>query len=297
MPETQSLDEIVSSAVASAPEALKDVIQEEPQQPTVERPIKIPPPEIKEKEETTEKPKEPTAEDEKDEFGFTKQDQIEAKQLLAALRDPEKAPLVVEFLASRSGYIKQPETKKEATEQAKTITDELAEALGPELKYIADKMGPIIEKRLKDSVDSVKGSTEERLARVETEKLQEKAAVAQDKVAKDYFKEGQIPEKLAKTMSKVMDTLHPAAGQTMEDHFEEVLIVAARRDGVTLSKISKQQKIEKNRNDVPSRMASDATNKPAKQGEVVLHPQRQMSLADAVAAAVQQSAKEMEGKT
>jgi hypothetical protein len=285
MSDTQNLDTIVEQAVAGAPEALKDVIEESPvyTQTVDDKP--------KEETKPKEEPKKTEVEPELDEFGLTKEQQLEGRQLIAALRDPAKAPIVIKFLAEQGGYTK-PETKKEAVETAKSMVDDLKEALGPELAYLAEKMGPVFEKRLKAEVDAARGETSGLVRKLELESLEKQADAAQTVLAKEYFVEGAIPEKLAKEMSKVMDIFEATEKQTMHDYLEDVMFLAARRTGIALNKISKQAKIEKNRSDVPGRLASNGLGSP-KPGETTVHPSRQMSLTDAIAKAMETTNKEL----
>jgi uncharacterized protein (DUF2164 family) len=281
----QNLDTIVEQAVSAAPEALKDVIEESPvyTQTVDDKPKEEPKP--KEESKKTE------AEPELDEFGLTPEQQIEGKQLLAALRNPAKAPIVVDFLAKQMGYEK-PETKIEAVKTAKGMVDELKEALGSDLAYLAEKMGPVFEKHLKDSIEEVSTKTSELSSKIQLESLEKQASVAQDQLASEYFVEGAIPEKLAKEMSKVMNVFEATENQSMKGYLEDVMFLAARRTGIALNKISKQEKIVKNRSDVPSRLASNGSLLP-KVGESSIHPSRQMSLTDAIAKAMGDTNKEL----
>jgi hypothetical protein len=281
----ESLDTIVEQAVADAPSTLIGQIQEEPGFEEVAETQ----PEIKTK------PKlEVETESELDTFGNTREQQVEGAQLIAALRNPVKAPIVVDFLATQLGYQK-PETKKEAVAQARGMVEELKEALGSELAYLAEKMGPVFEKRLKAEVDLARGETSDRVAKLELEGFEKQADVAQTTLAKEYFVDGQIPDKLAKEMSKVMDIFEATPQQTMKDYLEDVMFLSARRAGITLNKIGKQSRIEKNRSDVPSRLASNGHLLP-KVGESSVHPARQMSLTDAIAKAMDTTNKELGDK-
>lgn len=301
----QSLEEIVTGAVAEAPAFIEDngLIQDDG--PVVDFNTlvnKEKPAEPKEPKKET--PKEPAAPaegaDELDEYGLTKKEQLEARQLLAGLKDPSKAPVIIDVLTQGMGYTRA-ETKKEAVAQAKAITEELAEALGPELKYVADKMGPIIEKHIKSQVDQVKLESSNRITAIELEKHQNAAAKDYAELNKEYFGEGEIPDNLAKEMSKIMETHKADGSQTAKDYMKDVMFMAAGRIGVEVKKQGKPntpkvnltERTERNRNDAPSRLASDGSKQP-KAGEVAIHPTRQMSLKDSISKAMQDVATSME---
>lgn len=274
-----ALDNAVTSAAGDAPAALEKAGTILPVETTEE---------VAPVEEVVEKKEPPTAE-ELDDLGLTKQQVSEARQLFAALRDPNKSATVVEFLATKAGFVKPPETKKEVTEQKKGIIEDLKEALGPELAYLADKMGPVLQKHLEDQIKESQTDVRQKLSDLETEKLVSIADKAQETIGKKYFADGKVPDNLAVEMSKIMERFNASPGQAMEDYMEEVLVVAARKTGTVLSVKDKQQKIEKNRNDAPSRLASDGNRPNPKEGERSVHPQKQMTLNDSISLALEQA--------
>ncbi len=231
-----------------------------------------------------------------DDLGLTPSQVAEARQLMAALLDPNKAGTVVDFLAKQNGYEK-PETKKEATQQAKGMVEELKEALGPELAYLAEKMGPIIEKQLKEGIEKGVGEVSKRVENQELAKLQDQAQAAQTSLGKKYFDDGIIPEDLIKEMSAQMNNLAAQKNQSMEDYLEGVLFLAAGRKQIQLAvKGTKQQdntkKLDRNRNDAGQRLASDGQKTP-KVGENLVHPNTQMTLEESVQKALEQSKQEL----
>lgn len=297
-----SLDEIVSSAVADAPAEIEKSgvpIADTPD----EQPSFI---ELKNKEATVVPNKEgneeeeeeiPGAVDEKvDDLGLSDAEIMNARNLFAALKDPTKAPIVVELLAKANGYEK-PETKKEAIKIAQGMTEELKEVLGPELEYLADKMGPIFEKQLKAQVDQVRNETATRISEIELKEWHKVAIREQNALAREYFKEGVLPDKLAQSMVKVMETYKAEKGQSMREYIEDVMALAARRTGTTLTKISVKptdNRVDRNRNDAISRLASDGANRTPKPGITIVPPKVAMSLDDAVRAATSKAAELME---
>jgi hypothetical protein len=285
MAETQTLDEIVSSSVKNSTTALEGVLVEDGSVTT----SPLAPPGAAELE-TPKKEEKAEESDGLDEFGLTKQQQTEARQLLAALRDPSKAPTVIEFLARQGGYEK-PETKKEATQVKKGMVTDLKEALGPELEYLADKMGPVFQKYLDEQVEAAKGELKGRLDQGDLEKNEQLADQAQEALGREYF-DGTIPDKLTSKINLLIDEIPVRPGQTMKAYLERLLVVAAAEEGVSLTKktLDQVKKIAKNRIDAPARLASAAGSSP-KVGEAAVHPNRQMSLLESVQSAIEQAGK------
>lgn len=292
-----TLDEIVTSSVMNSTAALKDHLAADG---SVNGTVTGKPDEQNTQETedkaklSTESSETTTESSEVDEFGLTKQQQIEARQLLAALRDPAKAPTVIDFLARQGGYEK-PETKSEAVQVKKGMVADLKEALGPELEYLADKMGPIIEKALKDQVEESQKSIKSRLDAAEVAKNEELADQAQDSLGKEYFgADGAIPDKLLGKMNELMDEIPVRPNQSMKSYLERLLIVAAAETSTTLTKKTAAQsaRLTRNRNDAPARLASEARVTP-KVGETAVHPKTQMSLLDSIQAAIERTNSEL----
>jgi hypothetical protein len=285
MPEA-TLDEIVSSSVKDSTSALEGVLVEDGSVTT----SPLAPPGAAELEDSKKETVKESESEGLDEFGLTKQQQIEARQLLAALRDPSKAPTVIEFLAKQGGFEK-PETKKEAVQIKKGMVEELKEALGPELEYLADKMGPVFQKYLNDQVVEAQKDIRQRLDQSEVYRNEVLADQAQESLGQEYFS-GEIPEKLLVRMNNLMDEIHPKVGQPMKAYLERLLVVGAAEEGIQLTKktLDQVKKIAKNRTDAPARLASAGTTSP-KEGERAAHPNRQMSLLESVQSAIEQAGK------
>ena len=237
-------------------------------------------------------PKVPTTE-ELDDLGLTKQQQLEARQLFAALQDPNKSKVVIDFLAQNAGYSKPPETKAEVKEVAKGMVDELKEALGPELAYLAEKMGPVFEKHLKtqteESIKPLRAKQEENdLAALRTE-----GDRVQELLATKYFGSKELPDNVVKKASEVMNTYNATPGQSMEDYLENVLFIASGKLGIQLKAGTSQQQQSTNRAarsqvNAPANLANRA--QPGL-GERSGHPSRQQALPleDAVHLAMKQA--------
>lgn len=271
----QNLEAIIKSVLPAASDVVEEVAPAVTEETTVET-------EEETEEETTETV---------DEYGLNAVDITQAKQLLAALRDPTKAPAVIEFLTNAA----KPTTNKEAAVIAKGLTEELAESLGPELKYLADKIGPIFEKRLKDMVESSEKKVSQRVDEIELAKHTEAAEVAQIEIGKKFFADGKIPDALEKEIGTLFEQIPARKGQKMADYLQDLLFVAAGRKGIALKAISTSSglKIERNRTDASIRLASEGNRQPVP-GETVVNPKRQMTIGDAVSLALEKTKADFE---
>ena len=137
------LDDAISSAVASAPPLPSEEVQEEQQQQSEQQ--------VEEKEQQVE---ETLEEESLDDLGLSAAEVKAGRELIAALKDPQKAQVVAEHFAKQAGYTKgEVTTKQEVKSAKKDIVAGLKEKLGPELEYLADKIGPAIQDYLNDQLE------------------------------------------------------------------------------------------------------------------------------------------------
>ena len=293
----ESLDEIIAGATSATTEALKDTLKEDGsvQGTLVETPDKVETKPI----ETQPDEKLEELEEELDEYGLTKAQQTEARMFFASLKDPEKAAKVVDFLATNNGYTKAPETKKEAAVQAKDLVEKLKESLGPELEYLAIKMGPVIKAELESMVEESHKPLKAQLDEQQLTRYKQEADTVTDSLATEWFGSiDKMPDKLVTQMDKVLKDMTPRPGQSMKEFLRSAMFAAAADLEMPLSKQSKTstpvdtRKVERNRNDAAGRLASDSRAIP-KAGEKALAPSRQMTLDDAVRQAASKAAESM----
>lgn len=293
MVDTPTLESIVSQAVADAPDKLEEAGSlhlENPDKTKSEKPKE----ELKAKSEDDEEEEEGAEEaevEEVDEYGLTKVEQLEAKQLLAALKDKDKSVKVIELLARENGFVKGETAPKEAKAVVKGMVEDLKEALGDDLAYLADKMGPVFEKHLKAQAEEALKPIKDQIDQETMERESKKARTTVEELGKIYF-DGEIPETLVSEMTTIMDRVKPTGGQSVESYLKEVLAIAAVNKGVELKQTSKSkaEKVLKNRNDAPSRLASEGSRSP-KIGEKTDNPRKQMTLDESIRAAIDESAR------
>lgn len=287
-PKAAALDDAVTSAVGTMPDFTKPLPSEEPTTP------------VGEVEEEGEVEATPATEASAlagalDDFGLTPDQQKEAKRLFAGLGDPNKSKAIVKLLAEAQGY-SLPETRTEVKETAKGMVEDMKEALGPELGYLADKMGPVFEKYLKSAVDEAKTEAKSSVDAITYKESIVESDLAISTLAKEYFADGKLPAKLEAEMAKLADSYKSDGSLGMKDYLEELLVLAGRRTKTTLTKIdpSRQKKIDRNRNDAPSRLASETRTQPAQGEPRAVHPRTQMTLEDAVRSAVAKASADLD---
>lgn len=201
--------------------------------------------------------KDDKVDDKKDDksFGLSEDEQTQARQLFAALKDPDKAPIILEAIAKQGGYAKI-ETKKEAVEAKKDLKARLTEHLGEDLSVLAERLAPAIdsyiEEKLKESQTDIRAT----LAKREEEKLAEVALTSQKRLAQDFFKKDEIPEDILSDMNKMMDRITPTKDMSVGDYIESIFYSVVGKRGLTKGGIATEDRIKKNRTDAPVRLAS-----------------------------------------
>ena len=216
----------------------------------------------------------------------------QGKQLLLALQDPAKAPIVIKFLAEQAGYSKLPvpETKKEAKEIKNDILDELKEGLGEEFSIIAERLAPAIEKILAKKLEESQADIRADLQAQESEKLRDQSARAIEKLTTGFFGEGEdLPDNVNQEMGKYMDRTPPTSDMSPKDYLDDAFHYAIGKLGIAKPDKDKEAKISKNRTDAASRLSSERA--PAERG-IKQDNSKPMSRQDAIRAAVEAASKE-----
>lgn len=183
----------------------------------------------------------------------------QGKQLMLALRDPEKAGIVIKFLAEQAGYTKNdaPTNKAEVKELKNEILDDLREGLGEEFQVIADRLAPAIEKILSKQLVKAQADIRETLRGQEQEKLEGQSAAALDTLTKSFFgADGELPAEVNAEMSKFMDRITPAATATIKEYLEDAFHFAIGKLGLTKTNPKVTQKVQQNRTDASSRLST-----------------------------------------
>lgn len=198
-------------------------------------------------------------------YGLSELEEEQARQLFAALKNPEQAPTVLDFLAKQGGYTKV-ETKADVKEAKKDIVGQLKEALGPDMDYLAEKLGPVIDKYLGEKLEENTKDIRQKVEATEEAKHREEATAAMGKLAKDNFNADEIPDNVAQEMNRLMDNFPPpnVKGKGVMptgEYLEYIYHMAAGKLGIQPTNKQQEDRRSRNRNDAPSRLASGASAK------------------------------------
>lgn len=240
-----------------------------------------------EKEVKTEDKKESKAESKDDKKDDLDEKQLGfAKDLYKALANPDKNIQIqtLQLLAKAAGLdLKEVETKIEKKEVEETLLDLLKQGLG-EFDFLAEKLAGPLEKALNRLVEKQTKDTKEAINRFQTEKIQTESNNAIDRAFGKY--ENSL--ELVNEVKSLQDSFPPSKNLTIEQYFTKLLVLAAAEKGITLKVIGSksekdQEKINKNRKDVGSRLTSER----GAEVKVGVKLPGKMNLNDAVASALE----------
>lgn len=189
---------------------------------------------------------EPLEEDEE----LDEQQLKEARMLYRALQKPDEARGLVADLANRLGLpLAKIETKKEEKEVKKILTDRLKEALGPELSFIAEKIGPIFEEALEEERQGLVQVHQT----LEVQQLTKESESALNKLAKET---NGLSRKFEAKMVQLMDKFPSSPEVSTEEYIRGIAAIAMGNKLVQQATTKVTSKINRNANDVPGRLAS-----------------------------------------
>lgn len=140
------------------------------------------------------------------------QDAEQGKLLIQALRDPQKAVQVIDFLATQAGYTKATVQTRQDIKDAKTeINTILEKNLGEEFKFLAPKLAPAIQESLETLLEGHDSNADlrERLDRQELRSIQDETARTHVTLANEWFGQDDMPTNVIKAMSQAMDEFPP----------------------------------------------------------------------------------------
>lgn len=276
MPEQEVLTDTLTQAVEKAVEVHdKEIVQQDKSNVAVEEP-----PEKEEKEPDKKEGTNKVEEDLDTEYG---------KTLIKALRDPEQAAAVIDFLATKAGYTKQNIVTKQDVKEAKSDLMEILERnLGEEFKFLAPKLAPAIKESL-ETLLAQNDKTSDLRARIEKQELRDiqiETATTHTNLSREWFGSDDMPKEVITAMSEAMDEFPPTdPNMSAERYYRRIFSLVVGELGLTKKGSNKSDKVERNKQDFAARNLS-AQNK-GTTPEVNGVP-RKLSLKDAVELAVQQ---------
>lgn len=218
-----------------------------------------------ESEEESDDDKEDKEDDDKKEDDFSEAQALEARRIYEALNDPEKAKVLVKFLAEQSGMTLEPAKddkagKSEETTGADIVTAEsiIADALGKKYAFLAPKLSAgikgAVELEVKNQTKGIKESVESRdVAQAKTDMVD-----AQKKLYETYPDAAKLDKEMGIVLKSQAVTM--AEGQSYYDYFETIMHVAAGRAGMPVKKSTRvvvdKKKAKRTKNDAATRLAS-----------------------------------------
>jgi hypothetical protein len=208
-------------------------------------------------EESGEETEEGDEEEEEDEEELSETELKESKALFKLLKDPATRTDVIAEMARRSGILKEVSadtTDKKIAKTALSVVDTLKESLGTEYAFLADKLGPGIEKLLKQERDALG----ERVSTTEAKHLENEIESIYLKLGKETRGEfGKFEKEITRLADKVM----PAPGTTTEEYIRMLYSIASSGKGATNLKRNLADKINRNANDAAGRLASSGSGR------------------------------------
>lgn len=192
----------------------------------------------------------------------------EAKNLYKLLKDPKTSAGTIRLLAKNAGVLQEaPTTKKEETQQRKAVAQILKEELG-EYAFLADKLGPAIDKVLAQSQRDIEdkiNATE--AARIKTDIVRIGQKLNRE-TRGDFDKHEVAMTQLSKEMPYMGNISH-------EQYMRNLYTLATNGKKVDPGKL--QERINRNQTN-----ASDRVRSTSGRDQVVIDPNKVRSLKEAV---------------
>lgn len=174
----------------------------------------------------------------------------EARNLYKALLNPAARGPLVQALAQQAGVnLGTIETKKELKEAKKDITARLKEALGDELGFLAEKIGPVLE----SVIDEERAGVEEISKTVELRQITRESENALAKLAKET---NGLSRKYEDKMVQLMDKFPSSPGISTEEYIRGIAMIAMNGKLTQIASTKITNKVNRNIKDVPGRLTS-----------------------------------------
>jgi hypothetical protein len=212
----------------------------------------------------------------------------QAAQIFRTLKDPERAPALIDYIAKQAGYDKI-ETKQEVAQAKDAVLEILEGELGSEFSFLTPKLSNAISKILEHKLIEHTQDIRETIQQDRESKIRVETTASFTDLSKQYFGKDTMPPEILAEMAKAMEVYPPAQNMSVKDYLKDMLHTASSRLNYDLKNSSRHASskniIDRNRNDAVSRLASD---RGASDGNVVGATQnRKMSLEEAIQKAEQ----------
>lgn len=218
------------------------------------------------------------------------EDAKQGRVLIQALRDPQRAAIVIDFLAKQAGYTKgelADATVKETKAAKSDITNILKEELGDEFAFLAPKFGKALTRYMSDIQvdDSRTQQLETRLNISERHAIESETTEAHNVIAQEWFGSNNMPDNVITAMSSAMDKFPPSnPNMSPTEYYNDIFTYVVGKLGLT--KKEARSRITNNFNDVGARL-ENSRRRGAIPSENSGSP-RKMALKDAVSLAIKQ---------
>lgn len=213
-------------------------------------------------------------------------DAEQGRQLIQALRDPQKAPLVIDFLAQQAGYTKATVQNKQDVREAKeTINEILERNLGDDFKFLAPKLAPAIKESLEAMLSGEDSDLRQRVEAQELKGIQTETAQTHVELAQEWFGSDDMPTNVVNAMSAAMDEFPPTATISPERYYKKIFALACGELGITRTQ-KQGDRVNRNLRDSAARNLASQNRglAPNREGS----KERKLSLKDSVQLAVDQ---------
>lgn len=206
-----------------------------------------------EAEDSEESEDEDSEEEESEEEDTSDQEAIEAKRLYNALKDPKAAPMILAALAQNMGLtLNQPKTEKQEQKDVKSVQALLKEGLGKEYEFLADRLGPAIEKVL----DQEREQLNERFVAQEKHRIEMQVISSTDKLLKDTKGDSKKYETRMTTLAEEI----PIGNMSMDTYIRRLYNVAkSEAGGRTVNNQRNNDRIRQNANNASERLRGTST--------------------------------------
>lgn len=219
--------------------------------------------------------------DKKDNSDLTSDEQAAARNLYRALKNPESAKQTIQALANSIGLTGN-ETPKQVEKVAESMLDIFKESLGPEFDFLAEKIGPAVEKIINKTVIEKTKDIRDKISQDEQFKLQTEADTTIANLSQRYFDTSELPKDFESKMSKLMDNFQPSGKMTPKEYVESIFYMVAGEQEITPKTKEVVRRMERASSDVSSRLNSRGVSSPVGASKLPT----KMSLKDSIAAAL-----------
>lgn len=225
-----------------------------------------------------------SSEVEESEEGAESGNEEENKQAIALfkmLKDPNTSDLVIRQLAQKAGLLKEVETKQDVREAKRDLKAIVKEKLGDEYKFLADKLGDVMEAVLEEERLSQKGD----IARIEAQNTEREVQNVLDKLARETKNESR---KVESRMVELMDKFTIGKNISVEDYLRGLYAQATASRSSATVKGQMADRINRNSKDTASRLASPSSSSGSQGAGAGTTPSKKMGLNDSVNYALEQ---------